>query len=952
MFDLINKKSLPLLGVEAQIYKNERFSCQHIHLDCDSNEKSFVVAFRTIPKDSRGVAHILEHTVLCGSKQYPVRDPFFSMMKRSLSTFMNAMTYPDITAYPFATLNDKDFNNLLSVYLDATFFPNLDELDFMQEGHRFELIKDKKGKEKLSLKGIVFNEMKGAMSSVPSQLQRGISEFLYPDTTYGYNSGGDPDVIPDLTYEDLVNFHKTHYHPSNACFFSHGNIDINNLQKEIDQKVLSKFLPSKQIIRVKTESCFDKPLYAQKSYQPLPDDINNHHVLIGWVLGSSLNPIDKIEAYLLSNILLDNSASPLMKAIETSDLGRSPSPLNGLDAGKKQLVFYTGLEGVKKNCEKKVEKLILNVFRKLVKDGIPKNFIKAALHQIEISQRKISGGYPYGLQLLLGPMPSILHDASALEVLDLQHSLNKLKERLKKPRHLEKLIEKYFITNNHCVTFQLIPDINFDKNKSKISNEYLNKKLKAQSKNDKKKIKDLTLALEKRQDTIDDINILPCVTVKDISQNLSYPSGKRVTDGGIVKYLYNAGTNGIDNISTTYGLTNPSFKDLKFGSLFSTVVSDVGIIGSSYEDVQKRQSLVLGDLGFRFNYLAKDINNHFPLSVQMSGFSLQENFDKMKTFLHETICNFRLDEIKRVEDLTKFYIANFEKIITGSGHAFAMYSASSQVSLKATIEEYSGGISSLHNIKSLRDENANIDLDILLKEFRNIKNKINIDPLYEVIVSARNIDRSLKRSSKTGLEKLSVISDVELEKEEVAWLTETDVNFCAQAFPTVDYIHEDSPSLQVLGAVLRNSFLHSSIREKGGAYGAGSMQDSSTGVFKFFSYRDPNIRETFGAFNSSIEWALKSITEKQLEEGILGVISSIDTPSSPTGEALSDHRFNMLGITQQLRKKYRQRVIDCSVSNLIEVTKKYLLRKPKRAIISGKNFEKELTSMDFNLRQI
>ena len=409
-------------------------------------------------------------------RKIPSRDPFFMMTRRSLSTFMNAMTYPDITAYPFATLNDKDFGNLLSVYLDAAFFPNIDELDFMQEGHRFELIKDGDG-EKLTLKGVVYNEMKGAMSSVPRQLWHGVSKSLYPTTTYGFNSGGDPDFIPDLTYSDLKNFHNKYYHPSNAVFFSYGNLDAKELQQELENAVLCKFTPQNDTFRVISEPTFDKEKYSHSFYNPLPDDQDNHHVVVAWLLNSTKNPVDHLEACLIENILLDNSSSPLRKALESTDLGKAPSPITFMETEQKQMAFVAGLEGVTKDKEKEVEKLIIDVFNDLVTNGIEKDLIKASLHQIEISQREISGGMPYGLQLLLGTMPSILHDSDPLEVLDLEGSLSKLRKRLDEPYHLEKLIEKFFLKNKHRVTFQLIPNTNHDKDKLQKLEKLLSEKM-------------------------------------------------------------------------------------------------------------------------------------------------------------------------------------------------------------------------------------------------------------------------------------------------------------------------------------------------------------------------------------------------------------------------------------------------------------------------------------------
>ena len=253
MFNLQDQKYIPLLDLNAQIYNESEFNCKHVHLDSDSDEMVFMVAFRTIPEDSTGVAHILEHTALCGSKKYPVRDPFFMMIRRSLNTFMNAFTSSDWTAYPFATLNNKDFDNLLGVYLDSAFFPNLDSLDFAQEGHRLEF-KDKKNIEsEIEIKGVVYNEMKGAMSSVTSQLWHGMSKHLYSSSTYKHNSGGDPDKILDLTHEELVNFHRKHYHPSNATFFTYGKIDPAQIQEFIKKNVLGSFKPSSAVIAVKNE---------------------------------------------------------------------------------------------------------------------------------------------------------------------------------------------------------------------------------------------------------------------------------------------------------------------------------------------------------------------------------------------------------------------------------------------------------------------------------------------------------------------------------------------------------------------------------------------------------------------------------------------------------------------------------------------------------------------------
>jgi Zn-dependent M16 (insulinase) family peptidase len=493
MFSLEDQKYIELLDLNAQIYTESKFNCKHIHLDSKSDEKVFMVAFRTIPEDSTGVAHILEHTALCGSKKYPVRDPFFMMIRRSLNTFMNAFTSSDWTAYPFATQNDKDFKNLLSVYLDSSFFPNLDELDFLQEGHRLEFVEKDNSNSDLEIKGVVFNEMKGAMSSITSQLWHGLSRHLYDSSTYKHNSGGNPEDILDLTHDYLVNFHKKHYHPSNATFFTFGKLNPEDIQNYIQENVLVNFEPSKENINVKNENRISQPKIVTEYYNPMPNDENNHHVVLSWLLGESHNPVELLESYLMSNILLDNSASPLRKALENTKLGKSLSPLTGLEADHKELVFAAGLEGVDSDKQLEVEQLILDCLKDVVSSGLSEGLINSSLHQLEIKQREISGsGLPYGLQIMLGCLPACLHNDDPLKVLDLDASFNVIKKNLKKDKYIENIIQKKIIDNQHRVNYSLAPDVNFNKiNENKIKDK-IEKKSKELSQGEKDRILELT----------------------------------------------------------------------------------------------------------------------------------------------------------------------------------------------------------------------------------------------------------------------------------------------------------------------------------------------------------------------------------------------------------------------------------------------------------------------------
>ena len=955
MFNLQEQKNIPLLDVNAQIYNESEFNCKHIHLESDSNEKVFMVAFRTIPEDSTGVAHILEHTALCGSKKYPVRDPFFMMIRRSLNTFMNAFTSSDWTAYPFATLNKKDFNNLLSVYLDSAFFPNLDNLDFAQEGHRLEL-KDKNNPEsEIEIKGVVYNEMKGAMSSITSQLWHGMSKHLYSSSTYKHNSGGDPESIIDLSHEDLVNFHQKHYHPSNATFFTFGNVDPLEIQSYIQENVLDNFSPSSEVVAVKNEERLESPKVVSDFYNPQPGDENNHHIVLSWLLNESHNPVQLLETYLMSNILLDNSASPLRKVLEGTKLGKSPSPLTGLEADQKELVFAAGLEGVDSNKSKEVEALIMDCLKKLVKDGVPKDLINSSLHQLEIRKREITGsGMPFGLQIMLTCLPACIHNDNPLNVLDLDSAFDTIKNNLKTDNYIENLIDKSLIKNNHRLTYSLIPDTELNKkNEEKIQNKVL-EITKNFSLDDKKNLIKLANDLENRQNSIDDPEVLPKVTKEDIPEKRNYASPIAFAENEPNNYFYKSGTNGIVYHSMIFPCEALDENELKIASLFSNTLTDIGLGKDGYENIQKYQSSITGGISASFITLPNKTDDTVKLALKVSSKSLEGNESLMQDLILRTVKESSFDETKRIEELLEFISSDNEKSVIQNGHILSMSNAASQISGIASTNDLTSGLRFIHNTNHLskligkRDE-----LSKYLELLRSINSKISNTPSHLFTASALDkANLNLNFTIKENTNQYKNQNLVTLQSNPIGWITGSQVCFCAEAFPTVDFRHEDAPALTVLGTVLRNGYLHSAIREKGGAYGAGASQDSNNKVFKFFSYRDPKCTETFNEFKKSREWSSKNISEEQLEEGILGVISSIDKPLSPFGEAMSDFMSLLDQKTQEERLSFRSKVKECSLDDLATVSEKYLFNESKRSVIAGQNYETELKDLGFEINNI
>ena len=407
-FQLVRQHHVEALDILVSEYKHKVTGAVHYHLATNHDENVFLVAFRTQPMDSKGEAHILEHTALCGSEKFPVRDPFFLMIRRSLNTFMNAFTAADWTAYPFATQNKKDFQNLLEVYLDAAFAANLNPLDFAQEGIRIEF---ESGEP--VYKGVVFNEMKGAMSSPSDQLYHQLAHHLFPETTYHYNSGGDPKDIPDLTYPELVDFYKSHYHPSNAVFMTFGNEPAYNLQEQFETLALAKFSKGETLFS-KEERRLTAPLEVTETYAVDAEDLKDktYHI-ISWLLPKASEIKLRLGMRLVEGVLLEDSASPLRHYLETCGYAQSTGPIMGVDDSNYEMTFYCGVQGSNPEHTAEFKAGVFKVLEDVASKPVDQNMVDAILHQIELHQREINGdGMPYGLSLILNGLGSAIPTAT------------------------------------------------------------------------------------------------------------------------------------------------------------------------------------------------------------------------------------------------------------------------------------------------------------------------------------------------------------------------------------------------------------------------------------------------------------------------------------------------------------------------------------------------------------
>ena len=942
-FYTLEKTRISSLNLTIEKYQHKKTRALHYHLASENEENVFLVAFRTVPMDSSGVAHILEHTALCGSERYPVRDPFFMMIRRSLNTFMNAMTSSDWTAYPFASRNKKDFNNLLQVYLDSTFFSRLDRLDFLQEGHRLEFSEPQDPKSQLEYKGVVYNEMKGAMSSTNNVLWQTLYKYLYPTTTYHYNSGGEPDHIPDLSYDDLLSFYKSHYHPSNSVIMTFGNIPASDHQSQFEDLALSRFTELNSHITVDDEKRYLFPIRAEEFYASDNRDGTNTHVVMGWLLGKSTDIKDLFRAQLLANVLLDHSGSPLLKILETTKLGASPSPICGLDDGNKEMSFILGLEGCQEQDSLKVETLILDSLSGLIKTGIPQEQVEAALHQLELNQREISGdSYPYGLQLLMSGLSIALHNGNPTEVLDLEPILIELREAANDKTFIPMLIKELLLENQHRVTLTLRPDEELAKKKVKAEKSTLNAIKKGLSEHQVSEILHQTKKLSDRQTQQDDPRVLPKVTLEDVPKHITEPphATASLSSSGIRHTFFGQPTNGLTYQQVIMELPGLANELLDILPLYTSCLPEFGIGEKDYEEVQTWQSKVSGGVNC-FSSIRSGLEDEQKSKafVSLSSKALATNHYELSDLLYQTLTNIKLTESKRLADLVEQICARKENSITGQGHSLAMSLASSGFSPAAKLIHNFSGLESIKQIKSIREKISNKEfLNELLEKFKVLHEIILSSPLQLLtITEAEEQEKaisaldSLWTSSYNNEDNLTgfYLPKTRVQLTE-AWTTSTQVNFCAKAFPTVPSKNEDNATLHVLAGYLRNGFLHRTIREKGGAYGGGATQDSNSASFRFFSYRDPRLTETLDDFDASLEWLHTAAHENyQLEEAILGVVAMLDKPASPAGEAKQAFYNQLFGNILATRKEFRDRVMNTTFSDLIRVSEKYL--KPSNA---------------------
>lgn len=959
-FQQINTRHLTGLDIQVRTYKHLPTGLMHYHLSCDNSENGFMIGFATQPMTSRGEAHILEHVVLCGSQKYPVRDPFFSMIKRSLQTFMNAMTASDWTVYPFATQNRKDFFNLMDVYLDAVLFPNIHPLDFAQEGIRLELDEA----DNLHYHGIVFNEMKGAMSGEIDQLYYALMPHLFDSTTYHYNSGGDPAEIPKLNHHDLVAFHQKYYHPSNAVMMSFGNIDVNDIHAHT-QGYLDKFdnktRPSQSTrFFVPNERRHTAPISIHDTYSSDKDGDKMTHQVIAWLLPAITDPKQQLAMRLMEGVLIEHSGLPLRQYLETTPLGQAASPLLGLDDSHHEMVFYAGLRGSEIAHSDTFEREILSLLNDVASRPIDPDTIETILHQMELDKRHIGGdSMPYGLSLMLEGFSSAIHGADPVDIWDIDEHLLWLKNQLGDPMWLPNLIKTHLVDNPHRVQLTLSPDSQKAAKLAAAEQATLDELSKTLDEPAKAAIRQQTADLAARQAMSDDVEILPKVGLQDIPSQVAFVHGQTLNLNAdhlsYPLYQYTIGTNGLYYYQLVMDLDNDALIKHPLMPIYLAVLSELGTDKFDARSFQAHQARHGSGVTARISQRSQlgntdKLSSYFILATR----ALSDKPTAINV-VHEVLNETIFSETDRLKELLTQRQMSWQARLSGAGHAYAMQTASAVMSTSSALEYAYSGLPALQALKAFLTK-ANDDSTAwqeLGSALLALHKKIQTLPKSVILICEDShqaslqavITKALAADSKptahqdislsayrtlddfTKLHSLldTLIATSPNKGSDTAWLIATNVYHNAAVYPAVPSTHPDAAALMVLAPYLKNGYLHSAIREKGGAYGGGASFDGNTASFRFFSYRDPNCQATFEHFDKSIDWLLNNNHDShQLEEAILGLIASMDKPGSPAGDAVKSCLNERHGRSHAYYEQLRSRLLAVTLDDLQRVARTYL----------------------------
>ncbi len=916
-FELLRDEQIPEFNSRAKLFRHVKTGAELLSLENDDENKCFSANFRTPPEDSTGVAHILEHSVLCGSRKYPLKEPFIELAKGSLKTFLNAFTYPDKTCYPVASTNLQDFYNLVDVYLDAVFHPNLTPHTLAQEGWHYEV---EAADAPLEYKGVVFNEMKGNYSSPDSVLGEYSQQSLYPDITYGLDSGGDPKAIPDLTFEQLSAFHQRFYHPSNARLFFYGDDDAEKRLQILDEW-LSEFERAEPNSAVPLQPRWSEPRRAEKTYAS-GDESEKGYITVNWLLDEPKDMDEALARQMLGYILLSTPASPVRKALIDSGLGENIT--GGLSDYLRQPHFTAGLKGIAVEDAEKIEDLISATLREQAKSGIDPETIEAAVNTFEFHLRENnSGGFPRGLALMLWSLDTWLHDKDPIEPLRFEAPLQKLKARLQNgERVFEEMIEREILSNAHRSTIILKPDAALAEAQEAEEKAHLEKARSGFGDTEIKQFMADTAELKRKQETPDSPEVLaliPSLKLGDLdTQNKITPKEEHRLAGAPVLH-HPLFTNGIIYADIGFNLHQVPQELLPYVSLFGRALTQIGTENEDFVRLTQRIGQKTGGIGAQSFVSAQRDQSEAAAWLFLRGKAVPERAGEMLNIWRDVLLTVNLDNQERFKQMALEEKASLESRLVPGGSGYVSTRLRSHFSESGRLSEHMSGISYLFFLRELCE-----------KIESNWK---------EVLASLESLrDHWLNRSTAIG----NVTADEALWKQfapqfedfigalpqhdpvPAAWdlprlpshegLTiPAQVNYVAKGTNLFDLGYARNGSAAVITNYLNTTWLWERVRMRGGAYGGFCGFDQLTGVFSFGSYRDPNLLATLDVYDGTAKFLEEvEIGDQELTRSIIGVISDMDFYRLPDAKGWSSLMRHIIGETEELRQQLREQVLGTS----------------------------------------
>ncbi|KAJ3234317.1 Mitochondrial presequence protease [Chytriomyces hyalinus] len=941
-FTVTKVKHVPDFDLTAIQLTHNVTGADYLHIAKEDTNNVFAVGFKTTPMDSTGVPHILEHTTLCGSQKFPVRDPFFKMLNRSMATFMNALTGSDITMYPFSTENQTDFDNLFSVYMDAVFHPLLRKLDFKQEGWRLEHQNPEDITSPIIFKGVVYNEMKGVFSDVNNIFLTRLQQEMYPGTTYGYVSGGDPVNITDLTYEELVAFHRKHYHPSNAKFVTYGNFPLGPRLKAVDEIIspLGKIATE----NIKDVVPFTSPKRVSMTCPPdaMGDPEKQAKLSISYLTNDGTDAFETFAVRMLATLLTDGPSSPMYRTLIESNIGTDYVASTGYDRTAKMTNFSVGLQGLSKAGFALVEEKIAQVFRECATSGFEANRVESAIHQLELGIRHRRGNFGMGLSQSV--IQQWIHGGEPVDALEVTKFVNRLRDELKTPRFFESRIEKYFLNNSHQLVFTMAPSSTFAEEVASEEAKRLADKVASLTESQKTEIAQDGLVLKKNQETKDDLSCLPTLTLADVNvKGKVYPVTSPATDSKLPVQYRKTSTNGISYITVARSIEGMKPELLRYAPLYSGALTALGTKQTpSVPELDDRIRLYTSGISSSISIQTSPLDTLAnKSSIQFGTSFLDQNataaFNLVSEVIQGPVQTFS-DEIReRLRTVIAGSAAGGMNSLADSGHRYAFGLASSTLARSAAIRQVLSGLDSVIFTNKLHEKgDAGVELAFS-----------NIQSISQFIQSQKTSSKAIIISGEESLQ--ANLSGVAGLSSNFGWTGEAimehktgqdftptftntfvplpfTVNYTARSFMGVPYTHADSASLQLLAELMTSQFLHREVREKGGAYGGFGIFNSQDGIFGMASYRDPPGagKRTVAAYDAGVLWAAdiaKNVSERELNEAKLSILSGLDAPISASQEGMT--QFSS-GLTDEARQERRERILGASLESVQRAAQTYL----------------------------